>query len=56
MIYTGQGRNAEAQAEWAAATRLSPHVTLENWKQVLPYKNERDLSRFLAAMSRAGLK
>jgi len=56
ILYTAQGRDAEARPEWAAATRLSPHVALENWKQVLPYKNERDLARFLAAMSRAGLK
>jgi len=55
-LYSGQGRHEQARAEWAAASRLSPHTSLENLKRVLPYSNERDLARVLTAMRQAGLR
>jgi adenylate cyclase len=55
-LYSGQGRHEQARAEWAAASRLSPHTSLESLKRVLPYSNERDLARVLTAMSRVGLR
>ena len=55
-LYSGQGRHAQARAEGAVVSRLSPHASLESWKRVLPYSNERDLARVLTAMSQAGLR
>ena len=56
VLYSGQGRHEQARAEWAAASRLGSHASLESLKRVLPYSNERDLARVLTAMSRAGLR
>jgi adenylate cyclase len=56
VLYTEQGRDDKARAEWAAATNLSPHVSLDGVRQYLPYRNERDLDRLLAAMRKAGVQ
>jgi len=45
-----------ARSEAAAAARLNPQASLESLRQLVPYKNERDLERFLAAMRKWGLK
>ncbi len=39
-----------------AASNLIPHVSLDSLRQMLPYRNERDLDRLLAAMRKAGVK
>ncbi len=39
-----------------AAARLSPQASVEGLRQMVPYRNEKDLERFLAAMRKAGLK
>jgi len=56
VLYSEQGLEREAQAEAAAASRLSPRASVESLRQIVPYKNQRDLDRFLAAMRKSGLK
>jgi len=56
VLYGEQGLEREARAEGAAASRLSPQASVESLRQIVPYKNQRDLDRFLAAMSKWGLK
>jgi adenylate cyclase len=56
VLYDERGLAEEARAEGAAAAKLSPQASLESLRQILPYKNDRDLERFLAAMRRAGLR
>ena len=56
VLYSEQGRDQDARAEVAAASRLSPHASLENLRQIVPYRNEKDLERFLTAMRKAGMK
>jgi adenylate cyclase len=55
VLYSEQGLDQKASAEWAAARRLSPQVSRENLRQNLPYRNERDLERLLTAMHKVGL-
>src|SRR2546427_9149458 len=56
VLYSEQGLEREARAEAAAASRLSPQASVESLRQIVPYKNQRDLDRFLAAMRKSGLK
>ena len=56
VLYGEQGLEREARAEGAAASRLSPEASVENLRQIVPYKNEKDLERFLVAMRKWGLK
>ena len=60
VLYGEGGLEQEARSEWAAAARLSPQTSLEtsleSLRQIVPYKNEKDLERFLGAMRKAGLK
>ncbi|PYM12816.1 MAG: hypothetical protein DMD81_23020, partial [Candidatus Rokuibacteriota bacterium] len=56
VLYTEQGRDQKAAAEWAVAERLSPHQSQETLRQNLPYRNERALERLMTAMQKAGLK
>ena len=56
VLYTEQGLDQKARAEWAAASKLRPQVSRESLRQNLPYRNERDLGRLLAAMGKAGVK
>jgi adenylate cyclase len=56
VLYTEQGLDQKARAEWAAAAKLSPQVSLEGLTENLPYRNEQDLERLLAAMRKVGLK
>lgn len=54
--YTELGREEEARAEAAEMLRISPNLSLEVWRQRLPYKDPAVLERLLAALSKAGLK
>jgi len=56
VLYSEGGLEQEARAEGGAAARLSPQASLESLRQIVPYKNEKDLERFLAAMRTVGLK
>ena len=54
--YSELGREEEARAEVAEMLRISPNLSLEVWRQRLPYKDPAVLERLLAALSKAGLK
>ncbi len=53
---THNAEEAEARAEMAEALRLNPHVSLEWFKQFLPFKDPAMLERHIAALRKAGLK
>jgi adenylate cyclase len=53
--YVELGREEEARAEAAEVLRLAPHVSVEVFKQSLPYKESADLERFVAGLRKAGL-
>jgi adenylate cyclase len=53
--YVELGREEEARAEAAEVLRIAPHVSVEVFKQSLPYKEPADLERFVAALRKAGL-
>jgi adenylate cyclase len=55
-IYSELGREAEARAEVAEILRLSPHRSLEVFRQRLPYKDPAVTERYLAALRKAGLE
>ncbi len=55
-IYIQQGRDEEARIEAAEVGRLSPHTSLEDWKQRLPYKDQSVLNRLIDSLRKAGLK
>ncbi|MBI3757457.1 MAG: adenylate/guanylate cyclase domain-containing protein [Deltaproteobacteria bacterium] len=54
--YAELGRIEEARAEVAEALRLNPTFSLEQAKQIYPFKDPADLERFLASWRKAGLK
>ena len=56
VLYGERGLEEDARSEWAAAERLSPQASVESLRQRMPYKNEKDLERVLAAMRKGGLK
>ncbi len=56
VLYGEMGLEKEARAEGEKASRLSPRASVESLRQSVPYKNERDLERFLAGMRKAGAK
>ncbi len=56
ILYSEQGRDQDARAEAMAATMLSPQTSLESLRQLVPYRNEKDLERFLAGMRKTGMR
>src|SRR5206468_1837775 len=56
VLYTEQGLDQKARAEWMAAANFIPHVSLDSVSRYLPYRSERDLDRLLAAMRKGGVK
>ena len=46
----------QARTEASELTRLSPYISLEDWKQRLPYRNEEVLVRLFDALRKAGIK
>ena len=56
VLYRERGLEQDARSEWAAAERLSPQASVESLRQRMPYKNEKDLERVLAAIRKGGLK
>ena len=54
--YTELGREDEARAEAAEVLRISPHFSLDMWRQRSPQKNRALLERNLADLGKAGLK
>jgi adenylate cyclase len=56
VSYSELGRDEEALAELAEMLRLSPKLSLEGVKRVMPFKDATHLERYLAALRKAGLK
>jgi adenylate cyclase len=55
VAYVELGRLDEARVEAMAAHRLDPEFTLASAPDVLPFKNPKDLQRFLDGLRKAGL-
>jgi tetratricopeptide (TPR) repeat protein len=55
-IYAELGREKEARAEVAEILRLNPGESVSWLRKTLPFKNQADLDRFIAALQKAGLK
>jgi adenylate cyclase len=55
-VYAELGREKEAQAEAAEVLRINPNYNLELLRRRVPYKNEADMDRLIAALQKAGLK
>jgi len=56
VAYSESGQEAEAQAEATEILRISPTFSLEVFGQRLPFKDQVELERLLAALRKAGLK
>ena len=56
VIYSELGMEEKAQAVVAAWQRLNPNVSVEAFRQFLPFKNPADVERHLNALRKAGLK
>ena len=56
VIYNELGLEEEARAVVAAWRRLNPKVSVEAFRQYLPFKNTADVERHLAALRKAGLR
>jgi TolB-like protein/Flp pilus assembly protein TadD len=56
VIYSELGRDEEARAVVAEWQRLAPNLSVEGFRQFLPFKDPAVLERHLAALHKAGLK
>ena len=56
VLYSERGRQEESQAAVSEFRKRRPHVSLENLKQVLVYKDPAETERVLAALRQSGLK
>jgi adenylate cyclase len=56
VVYMWLGREEEARAEAAEVRRLSPNLSLEVTRQILPVKDPARLERYFAALRKAGLQ
>jgi adenylate cyclase len=56
VIYGELGMEEQARAVVANWRQLAPNLTVEFFRQYLPFKNSADVERHLAALRRAGLK
>jgi adenylate cyclase len=56
IIYSALGRMEEAHAEVEELQRINPTISLEMFRQGLPYKDHAVLERHLEALRKAGLR
>jgi adenylate cyclase len=54
--YSSLNRQAEAAVEAEEVMRINPKFSLKFYAKTLPYKNKADIERYMAALSKAGLK
>jgi adenylate cyclase len=54
--YSSMGRDAEATASVKEVLRINPKFSIEAYAKTLPYRNEADIEREVAALRKAGLK
>jgi tetratricopeptide (TPR) repeat protein len=55
VIYSELGRKEEAQAEVAEILRISPHASIEDQRERMPFKDPAVLERILEGLRKAGL-
>jgi adenylate cyclase len=53
--YGHLGRADEARAEWQEALRVNPNYSIEERRQILPYKNPADFEHVVEGLRKAGL-
>ena len=53
--YISLGRETEAAEEREEVLRINPNFYLDSYAKTLPYKNESDIERYMAALRKAGL-
>ena len=56
VVYSELGQEKEAGAEAVEVLRISPNFSIEVLRQRLPFKNQAESERYLAALRKAGLK
>ncbi len=56
VAYSMCGREEEARAMAAGVLKINPKFSLEYFAKRLPYKNQTDTDRYIAALRKAGLK
>jgi adenylate cyclase len=56
VLYSELGMEQKARTVVVDWQRLNPNVSVEVFRQFLPFKNPKDLERYLAALRKAGLK
>ncbi len=56
ISYTMLGRRKEARSEAIKFKRMSPYLSLETWKERLPYKDKEVLEQIFDSAREAGLK
>jgi adenylate cyclase len=54
--YISLNRQAEAATAAEEVLRINPKFTLESYAKTLPYRNNADIERYVAALRKAGLK
>jgi adenylate cyclase len=54
--YSSMGHDVEATAESKEVLRINPKFSVDSYAKTLPYKNEADIEREVAALRKAGLK
>jgi adenylate cyclase len=54
--YSSLGRDVEASTSVKEVLRINPNFSVESHAKALPYKNEADIEREVAALRKAGLK
>ncbi len=53
--YGHVGRAEEARAEWQEALRVNPDYSIEERRQILPYKNPADFEYVVEGLQKAGI-
>ena len=54
--YAELGRMEEARTQVAQFNRLSPRISIDAWRQRLPYKDKKVWDRLYSSLRKAGLK
>lgn len=54
--YAHVGKLVYARAKTEEILRLAPHFSVEGARQILPYKNKKDMEHFVEGLRKAGLK
>ena len=56
VVYAELGQEKEARAQTAEVLRMNPGFLVDAMRDRLPFKNQADLDRYIAALRKAGLK